>query len=79
MKETSENIEKRVSKIEKKIAELEGRVQVQPKEFDTESFIQTVKVNLPPFLNNIDVSEGSITNDILRTIAYALQQASKEL
>lgn len=60
------NLEQRVEQLEKKVAVLEELVQTQPQKL-------TLKANLPQYLKDLDIREGSFTHDLIKIIISSFE------
>lgn len=62
------NIEQRVEQLEKKVAAFEGLVQTQLQNLNLD-----LETNLPQYLKDLDVREGSFTHDLVKVIISNFQ------
>lgn len=61
------------------VAKLETAPEVQVQEQFSKKIIEKLNINVPLYLKNLDVNEGSITHDVVVSLLGILLQVLKEL
>lgn len=64
-------LSKKVRDLEKRVAELEEKLQKQPQKLTLN--VESLKANLPPYLKDLDIREGSFTHDLIKVIISSFE------